>query len=59
MKFAQGHPEKLIDYGHRAIHVMTESAKLIVRNAAGRFAERSYFVGCSAGGQQALSEAQR
>ena len=25
----------------------------------GRFAERSYFVGCSAGGQQALSEAQR
>ena len=59
MRFGQGHPEKLIDYGHRAIHVMTEAAKLIVRNAAGRFAERSYFVGCSAGGQQALSEAQR
>ena len=59
MRFGQGHPEKLVDYGHRAIHVMTESAKLIVRNAAGRFAERSYFVGCSAGGQQALSEAQR
>ena len=59
MRFGQSHPEKLIDYGHRAIHVMTESAKLIVRNAAGRFAERSYFVGCSAGGQQALSEAQR
>jgi feruloyl esterase len=59
MKFGQGHPEKLIDYGHRAVHVMTESAKLIVRDAMGRFAERSYFVGCSAGGQQALSEAQR
>jgi pimeloyl-ACP methyl ester carboxylesterase len=59
MQFGQGHPEKLIDYGHRAVHVMTESAKLIIRNAAGRFAERSYFVGCSAGGQQALSEAQR
>jgi feruloyl esterase len=59
MKFGQGHPEKLIDYGHRAVHVMTESAKLIIRDAAGRFAERSYFVGCSAGGQQALSEAQR
>src|SRR5712691_11088094 len=55
MKFGQGHPEKLIDYGHRAVHVMTDSAKLILRNAAGRFAERSYFVGCSAGGQQALS----
>src|SRR4051795_6421353 len=59
MKFGQGHPEKLIDYGHRAVHVMTESAKLIVRDATGKFADRSYFVGCSAGGQQALSEAQR
>jgi len=59
LRFGQGHPEKLIDYGHRAVHVMTTSAKLVIRNAAGRFAERSYFVGCSAGGQQALSEAQR
>ena len=59
LRFGQGHPEKLIDYGHRAVHVMTESAKLVIRNATGRFAERSYFVGCSAGGQQALSEAQR
>jgi feruloyl esterase len=59
VKFAQGHPEKLIDYAYRAIHVMTETAKLIVRDHQGRFAERSYFVGCSAGGHQALSEAQR
>jgi feruloyl esterase len=59
MKFGQGHPEKLIDYAYRAVHVMTESAKLIVRDASGRFADKSYFVGCSAGGQQALSEAQR
>ena len=57
--FGQGHPEKVIDYGYRAVHVMTETAKLVVRNATGRFAERSYFVGCSAGGHQALSEAQR
>ncbi len=57
--FGQGHPEKVIDFGHRAIHVMTTSAKLVIRNAAGRFAERSYFVGCSSGGHQALSEAQR
>jgi feruloyl esterase len=59
MKFGQGHPEKVIDYGWRAIHVMTDTAKLIVRNAQGRFADRSYFVGCSAGGHQAMSEAQR
>jgi pimeloyl-ACP methyl ester carboxylesterase len=59
MRFGQSHPEKLVDYAHRAIHVMTETSKLIVRDAQGRFADRAYFVGCSAGGQQALSEAQR
>jgi feruloyl esterase len=59
MKFGQGHPEKIVDYAHRAIHVMTETSKLIVRDAQGRFADKSYFVGCSAGGQQGLSEAQR
>jgi len=59
MKFGQEHPEKIVDYAHRAIHVMTETSKLIVRDAEGRFADKSYFVGCSAGGQQALSEAQR
>src|SRR6266536_3397512 len=59
MKFGQGHPEKLIDYGYRAIHLMTETSKLVVRDAQGRFADKSYFVGCSAGGHQALSEAQR
>lgn len=57
--FGQGHPEKVIDYGWRAIHVMTDTAKLIIRNAQGTFADKSYFVGCSAGGHQAMSEAQR
>jgi len=59
VKFGQGHPEKVIDYGWRAIHVMTDTAKVIVHNAQGRFADKSYFVGCSAGGHQAMSEAQR
>ena len=59
VKFGQGHPEKVIDFGWRAIHVMTDTAKLIVRNAQGQFADRSYFVGCSSGGHQAMSEAQR
>jgi len=59
MKFGQGHPEKVIDWAYRSIHVMTEASKLVVRNAQGRFAERAYFVGCSTGGHQALSEAQR
>jgi len=59
MRFGQGHPEKVIDYAYRAVHVMTENAKLLVRVQTGRFPARSYFVGCSAGGHQALSEAQR
>jgi feruloyl esterase len=57
--FGKGHPEKVVDFGWRAIHLMTATAKLIVRNATGRFASRSYFVGCSSGGHQAMSEAQR
>jgi feruloyl esterase len=57
--FGKGHPEKVVDFGWRAIHVMTATAKLIVRSATGKFADKSYFVGCSSGGHQALSEAQR
>ena len=59
MKFGQGHPEKIVDWAYRSIHVMTETSKLIVRNHTGRFADHAYFVGCSSGGHQALSEAQR
>src|SRR5262249_61783972 len=29
--WALGHPEKLVDYGYRAIHEMTEKAKLVVK----------------------------
>ena len=57
--FGKDHPEKVIDFGWRAIHLMTDTAKLVVRNAMGRFADKSYFVGCSSGGHQAMSEAQR
>jgi feruloyl esterase len=59
MKFGQGHPEKVIDFGHRATHLMTEYAKLLVRVHLGKHADYSYFVGCSSGGHQAIAEAQR
>jgi feruloyl esterase len=59
MKFGQGHPEKIIDWAYRSVHVMTDAAKLIVRNHGGKLPEKSYFNGCSSGGHQALSEAQR
>ncbi len=57
--FGVGHPEKIADWGHRAVHAMTEAAKPIVRAYHGRFAHHAYFSGCSTGGHQALSEAQR
>lgn len=59
MEFALGHPEKIVDWAYRSVHVMTEVAKLVVRNHEGRFPDRSYFEGCSTGGQQAFSEVQR
>ena len=57
--WALGHPEKVVDFGHRAIHEMTVAAKAIVTAFYGVAARRSYFAGCSNGGRQALMEAQR
>ena len=59
LTFAAGHPEKIVDWGYRAIHVLTESAKLIIRDYTGAFPKHSFFMGCSTGGHQALSEVQR
>ena len=57
--WAIGHPEKLIDFGYRAVHETSVQAKIIIRALYGRDPERSYFVGCSDGGREALMEAQR
>ena len=58
-QFALGHPDKAIDYGYRAIHQMTLTAKTLVKAFYGSAPKHSYFTGCSLGGQQALTEAQR
>jgi feruloyl esterase len=57
-EFAMGHPEKLIDFGYRAVHEMTEKGKAITAAFYDRGPQYSYFVGCSAGGKQAIKEAQ-
>ena len=57
--FADGHPEKVIDHGERAVHAMTLAAKRLIAQFYGRAAEQSYFNGCSLGGRQGLAEAQR
>ena len=57
--FAAGHPEKLVDYGYRAVHEMTVAAKAIVAAFYERPTQRAYWNGCSTGGRQGLMEALR
>jgi feruloyl esterase len=57
--FAFGHPEKLIDYAWRSEHEMTVKAKAIIAAHYGAAPKLSYWNGCSAGGRQALKEAQK
>jgi len=57
--FATGHPEKVIDFGYRAVHEMAITGKAVIKAFYGRDAKHSYWNGCSAGGRQGLMEAQR
>jgi hypothetical protein len=57
--WALGHRERVIDFGYRALKETTEAARAILRAYMGIPPSRSYFVGCSDGGREALMEAQR
>lgn len=57
--WANGHPEKLLDYGYRAIHETTVVAKALVKAYYTKPVQHCYFSSCSNGGRQALMEAQR
>jgi Tannase and feruloyl esterase len=57
--WALHHPEKIADFGYRAIHETAVNAKAIMRAFYGGVPKRSYFSSCSNGGRQALMEAQR
>ena len=57
--FGLNHPEKVIDFGWRAVHEMTVASKTIVAAYYGQGPRHSYWNGCSAGGRQAMQEAQR
>jgi feruloyl esterase len=57
--WAMGDLERVVNYAHGAIHSVTEVSKAVIRTRYGRVADRSYFVGCSNGGREALMSAQR
>ncbi len=57
--FAVGHPERVVDYAHRADHVVSVFSKAVINVYHGSGPTWLYFHGCSNGGHQALMEAQR
>jgi Tannase and feruloyl esterase len=58
-RWALGHHELIVDQGYLAQHLTAERSKAIVRAFYGKRPRLSYFVGCSSGGWQGLTEAER
>jgi feruloyl esterase len=54
-----GHPERVVDFGNRAHHQMAVAAKQVVAKYYEKAARKSYYSGCSSGGWQGLTEAQK
>lgn len=57
--FAVGHPEKLVDFGWRAMHEMTLHSKTMIETFYETAPRLSYYQGCSTGGRQGMIAAQR
>jgi len=57
--WALGQPQRIEDYGGRAQHLTAAAAKQILEAYYTRPARYSYFMGCSNGGLQGLTAAQR
>ncbi|MEQ1948014.1 MAG: tannase/feruloyl esterase family alpha/beta hydrolase [Bryobacteraceae bacterium] len=58
-KWALGHPEKVVDYAWRSEHEMTVKSKVLISAFYGQDPKYSYWTGCSGGGKQAITEAQK
>lgn len=59
LSWAYKHPEKMIDWGWRGLHLSTVAAKSVVHQFYGKRADKNYFVACSAGGHHAIMAATR
>ncbi len=57
--FLVGHPEKLVDFGHRAVHETAKAAKATIAAFYGQSPSRSLYASCSTGGRIGLMEAYR
>ena len=57
--WAAGHPEKVVDFGWRAVHLTAVTSKALTSAFYGAPPRHSYFESCSNGGRQGLMEAQR
>jgi feruloyl esterase len=59
LTFAVGHPERIVDFAHRAVHESLLASKDLTKVYYATSPAFSYFSGCSTGGYQALMAAQR
>ena len=54
-----GEQQAVLDFAYQALDRVTAAAKTIIARVYGRPAARSYFAGCSTGGREAMTAAQR
>jgi feruloyl esterase len=54
-----GDPMRAVNYAERANHLLAIKAKALIAACYGRGISRALFVGCSGGGRQAMTEAER
>jgi len=59
VRWWDGHPERIADWDHRAIHETAVKTKAIVKAFYGRAPSHAYFMSCSNGGRQGIVEALR
>jgi feruloyl esterase len=57
--WAYNNLERLVSFGHQAVHRTAVTAKALITDYYARDISRSYFTGCSRGGGQGFVEAQR
>lgn len=57
--FALGHPEKIVDFAYRSLHLMTVRSKQLLDAFYPTQLNYSYYKGCSTGGRQGVMSAQR